>query len=199
LAFDPAVLDEQLKNILDQCLSEVILVSLSPAQSAGFLSSVHHLYTVYDDTAQLFRQAITQSMVTALVYQLASAYLMVEKFALTRHSVRSIGITKTFKQLLRRHFKTMKRPSSYAAKMNLTVSHLNDTVRSVTGLPVTWYIQQELMREARRLLVHSDLTIKEIAGNLGFEDAKYFNRLFSKVNGVAPGSFRKKAQTSVHL
>ncbi len=72
-------------------------------------------------------------------------------------------------------------------------------VRSVTGFPVTYYIQQELMWEAQRLLHHSDLTVKEIADTLGFEDSQYFNRLFSKVIGISPGAFRKKGETSVYL
>ena len=199
VAFDPSVIDEQLKNILDQCLSEVILVPLSPGQSTQFFSFIDHLYSVYSDEAQMFRHTIMQSLVVAFVYQLASAYLSLEKVALIRHSARSIEITKTFKQILRRNFKSMKKPSEFAAQMNITVSHLNDTVRSVTGFPVTYYIQQELMREARRLLYHSGLTVKEIAGTLGFEDAKYFNRLFSKVTGVSPGAFRKQGETAVHL
>ena len=83
--------------------------------------------------------------------------------------------------------------------MNLTVSYLNDTVRSVTGFSVTYYIQQELTREAQRLLYYSNLTGKEIADVLGFDDDKYFNCLFSKVVGIAPGEFRKKKETSVNF
>lgn len=199
LAFNPSILDEQLKNILDQCLSEIMLVPLSPEQSTSFSSFINHLYAAYDDQSLLFRQTVTQSMVTAFIYQVASAYLSMERFSLIRHSPRSIEITKIFKQILRRNFKTMKRPAEFADKMNITVSYLNDTVRAVTGFPVTFYIQQELMREAQRLLYHSDLTVKEIADNLGFEDAKYFNRLFAKVIGISPGAFRKKNETSVHL
>ncbi|ACU61259.1 AraC family transcriptional regulator [Chitinophaga pinensis] len=199
LAFDPSMLDEQLKTILDQCLSEVILVPVSPEKSADLSSLIHQLYKIYDDQSQLFRQTITQSMVTALVYQIASAYLSIERFNLIRHSTRSIEITKRFKQLLRHHFKSMKKPSEYAAKMNITSSYLNDIVRSVTGFSVTYYIQHELMREAQRLLYHSDLAVKEIADTLGFEDAKYFNRLFSKIVGVSPGLFRKQSETSVHF
>ena len=199
LAFDPSMLDEHLKNILDQCLSEIILVPLSPEQSVNLSSFINHLYMVYDDRIHMFREAITQSMVTAFLYQFASAYLSVERFNLIRHPARSIEITKTFKQILRRNFKTIKKPSEYASKMNIIVSYLNDTVRTVTGFPVTYYIQQELMREAQRLLYHSDLSVKEVADNLGYEDEKYFNRLFSKVIGVSPGAFRKKGETSVHL
>lgn len=199
LAFDPSILNEQLKNILDQCLSEVILLPLSPEQSTAFFSLANHVYAIYEDQTQMFGQTIIQHLVTAFVYQIASAYLSVERFSLIRHSARSIEITKTFKQILRRNFKSIKRPSAFAAKMNITVSHLNDTIRSVTGFPVTYFIQQELMREAQRLLYHSDLSVKEIADILGFEDDKYFNRLFSKVIGISPGAFRKKSETSVHL
>ncbi|MBE9464428.1 AraC family transcriptional regulator [Dyadobacter subterraneus] len=199
LAFDPAILDEKLKNILDQCLSEVIRVPLSPEQSMNLSSFINHLHTIYDDRTHMFRQTITQSLVTALVYQIASDYLSMERINLIKHATRSIEITKTFKQILRHNFKSMKKPSEFASKMNISVSHLNDTVRSVTGFPVTYYIQQELMREAQRLLYHSDLAVKEIADSLGFEDPQYFNRLFSKVIGISPGAFRKKAETSVHL
>jgi len=199
LAFDPSILDEQLKSILDQCLSEVMHVPISSEQSTGLSSFIEHLYSIYNNSAQLFRQTITQSMVTAFVYQVASAYLSMERFNLIRHSARSIEITKTFRQILRHNFRSMKKPSAYAAKMNITATYLNDTVRSVTGFSVTYYIHHELMREARRLLYHSDLSIKEIAGTLGFEDDKYFNRLFRKVVGVSPGAFRKTSETSVHL
>lgn len=196
LAFDPSIIDEQLKNILDQCLSEVILVPLSPEQSTGFSSLINHLYAVYKDQTQLFHQTVIRSLVIAFGYQIASAYLSREKFHLIRHSTRSIEITKTFKQILRHNFKSMKKPSAFAAKMNMTTSYLNDTVRSVTGFPVTYYIQQELMREAQKLLYHSDLTVRQVADTLGFEDERYFNRLFSKVIGISPGAFRKKSEKS---
>lgn len=197
LAFDPSMLDERLKNILDQCLSEIILTPLSPEQSAGLCIFIDNLFAIYKDPQHMFRQAITQSMVTALIYQLASIYISVERINLIRHPARSIEITKTFKQILRNNFKTTKKPSEFADKMNITTSYLNDTIRSVTGFPVTYYIQQELMREAQRLLCYSGLSVKEISNTLGFEDEKYFNRLFSKVIGISPGVFRKKDGTSV--
>jgi AraC family transcriptional activator of pobA len=193
LAFDPSILDKQLKEILDQCLSEIILTPLSPVQSAGLCIFIDNLFVIYNDPLHMFRQAITQSMVTALIYQLASIYLSMERFNLIRHSARSIEITKAFKQTLRHNLKTIRRPSEFADKMNMTTSYLNDTVRAVTGFPVTYYIQQEMMREAQRLLYYSSLSVKEIGNAIGFEDEKYFNRLFRKVIGISPGAFRKKA------
>jgi len=192
LAFDPALMDERLKDLLDQSLSEVILLPLPRELHA----CIDHLYTVYEDITHLFHQTIIQSLVTAFGYQVAAAYLSKEQHSLIRHSTRSIEITKTFRQLLRQHFRSMKKPSAYAAKMNITASYLNDTIKAVTGFPVTYYIQQALMREAQRMLFYSDLSVKEIADLLGFEDEKYFNRLFSKVIGISPGGFRKQGSLS---
>lgn len=199
VAFNPALFNQQLKDIFDQCLSEVILLSLSPQQFAGFNSYIDHLYKVYEDASHLFRQNAIQAMATAFVYQIASTYLTMEKIHLIRYPSRSVEITKRFMQLIRHKYKSMKKPCDYAAEMNITTSYLTDTVKSVTGFPATWFIQQELMREARRLLYHSDISVKEVADVLGYEDDKYFNRLFSKIVGVSPGSFKKNGDTTTRL
>ena len=54
------------------------------------------------------------------------------------------------------------------------------------------YIQKRRMEEAKRLLVYSDMRIKEIAIEAGYEDAAYFSRLFSRLYAVSPGRFRLK-------
>ncbi|PWV47760.1 AraC family transcriptional regulator [Chitinophaga sp. S165] len=196
LAFETSMLNEELKNVLDQCLSEIIHIVISSEQFIYLSSFIQHLYRVYNDGDLIFRSNIIQAMTPAFLYQAMAIYLIVERSGFTTLRARSVEITRTFRQLLRRNYKFMKRPSEFASKMNVTVSHLNDTVRSVTGFPVTYCIHQEVMLEARRLLFHSDLTIKEIAGDLGYDDEKYFMRLFTKVVGISPGNFRNGTQTT---
>lgn len=192
LAFDPAIIEEKLKDILDQCLAEVMIVPVSAGAAGALSSSVKHIHEIYQDGSQRFRQSVLHALVTAYTYQVADAYLSLERLDLQAHPARSVEITKTFRQILRQQFKSMKKPAEFAARMNLSTSHLNDTVKEVTGFPVTYYIQQESMREAQRLLYHSELSVKEIAGSLGFDDAQYFSRLFSKVTGVSPVAFRNR-------
>ncbi len=196
-AFEPSFIEQQLRDVLDQCLSEVILVPLSPEQATSFVLLLQHLQVVQNEPTQLFRQPVLQHLATAFVYQLAAAYLAVEQSGLSKHSARSINITKSFKQLLRQHDKRLSRPAEFADKLHITVSHLNDTVRMVTGFPVTYHIQQQVMQEAQRLLAHSELTVNEVAYALGFDDAKYFIRLFRKVMGISPGTFRKEGEPAV--
>ncbi|RZK32266.1 MAG: helix-turn-helix domain-containing protein [Hymenobacter sp.] len=66
----------------------------------------------------------------------------------------------------------------------------------MTGFSVTYHLQQAVMREAQRLLVTPELSVNEIAYQLQFDDAKYFNRLFRQVVGTSPGAFRKQAETA---
>nr|WP_262898746.1 helix-turn-helix domain-containing protein [Dawidia soli] len=75
--------------------------------------------------------------------------------------------------------------------MSFSTSYLNDTIKSVTGFTTTYFIQQEMFREGQRLLCYTDLSVKEIAALLGYDDHKYFNRLFTKLANLSPGRFRK--------
>jgi AraC family transcriptional activator of pobA len=195
LAFAPTLLDEPLRDLLEQCLSEVILLPLPPVQSARFDGLLHHAYPVYQDTKQLFRQPILQALVRAFVYQVAAAYVSGEKRTLDTHSPRQVELTKAFKQVLRQPATALRRPAEVAATLCVSASYLNDTIRAVTGFSVTYHLQQTVMREAQRLLAAPGLSVNEVACQLQFEDAKYFNRLFSQVVGTSPGAFRKQAET----
>lgn len=53
------------------------------------------------------------------------------------------------------------------------------------------YIEEYKLSEAKRLLLESDMTVAEIAEQLGYTNAQNFIRFFSKSTGVTPGKFRK--------
>ena len=101
-------------------------------------------------------------------------------------------ITKAFKELLERDYTTAKRPAEYAQKLNISTPYLNECVKNTTGYSVSHHIQQRIILEAKRLLYHSDRSVKEIAVELGYEDYPYFSRLFTKVAGMTALAFRNK-------
>lgn len=105
---------------------------------------------------------------------------------------RSELITKAFRESLAQDFMRLKSPSDYAKKLHLSVPYLNECVKNTTGQPVSHHIQERVILEAKRLLYHSDQSLKEIAAGLGYDDYPYFSRLFTKVAGVAPLTFRRK-------
>lgn len=101
-------------------------------------------------------------------------------------------VTKAFKELLERNFVTAKSPTEYAQQLNISSPYLNECVKKTTGHSVSHHIQQRVILEAKRLLYHSDKSVKEIATALGYDDYPYFSRLFTKVVGMSALVFRNK-------
>jgi AraC family transcriptional activator of pobA len=126
----------------------------------------------------------------ALVALIVSQYLESAKPAgqLSRFEM----ITKAFRELMERNYTTDKRPATYAQRLNISTSYLNECVKNTTGYSVSHHLQQRVILEAKRLLYYSDKSVKEIAAALGFDDYPYFSRLFTKVTGMTALVFRNK-------
>ena len=126
----------------------------------------------------------------ALVTLVASQYL--EKSTSTDKLPRFEIVTKAFRELLERNYTKVKRPAEYAQQLNISTPYLNECVKNTTGFSVSYHIQQRIVLEAKRLLVHSNKSVKEIASELGYDDYPYFSRLFTKVSGMTAIAFRNK-------
>ena len=101
-------------------------------------------------------------------------------------------VTKAFKELLESNYTTTIRPAEYAQRLHISTPYLNECVKNATGYSVSYHIHQRVILEAKRLLYHSNTSVKEIATALGYDDYPYFSRLFTKIAGMSALAFRKK-------
>ncbi len=60
-----------------------------------------------------------------------------------------------------------------------------------SGLSAKAVITDRLLLEAKRLLIHTPQSVKQIALQLGFEEAAHFNKFFKKQQHITPKLFRK--------
>jgi AraC-like DNA-binding protein len=193
LFLDNKLVDDQAKMMIEDSLFKgPPLLSLSALDLAWFTLYFELLFQTYNDQSlgALHKSAIN-AFATPCIYKIASAFQTKTESASAHHSQRSIELTKKFKRLVRKHYRELKKPADYADLVNFSVTYLNDTIKSVTGFTTSYFIQQEMLRESQRLLCYTDLSIKEIAADLGYDDAKYFNRMFTKLADVSPGRFRE--------
>ncbi len=58
-------------------------------------------------------------------------------------------------------------------------------------MTVSYWIMQEVVLEAKRLLYYSEMNTKEIAHTLGYEDHTYFSRIFKRTANLTPLEFRR--------
>lgn len=97
-----------------------------------------------------------------------------------------------FRDLLDEHFRSHWTVQMYADELgfskrtlgSLTQKHLNRSPKQV--------IDQRLNLEIKRLLAHTDLSIKEIAYQLGFEDPSNLNKFFQRMKDETPSAFRRR-------
>ncbi len=192
LAIDPMLIDNEYKKIFEEQFATQKAINLQLSVSQNIENTAHLLLTVVQAmSATTVSNRNVQHMANAYVGLFAEQYAKHDKNSQQNKS-RSALIAHRFRSLLSEHFKSIKSPSEYARMMNYTLSHLNESVKSVTGFPVSYWIHQQIILEAKRMLYYTNLDIKEIAFRLGYEDHTYFSRLFSKVVGISPSAFRVK-------
>ena len=88
--------------------------------------------------------------------------------------------------------------AAYAQLMNISAGHLSEVVKEQSGKPAIVHIHERLILEAKRLLYHTDQSIKEIAFNLGFEEASYFNKFFKRLTQQTPLQYRSAIREIYH-
>lgn len=95
-----------------------------------------------------------------------------------------------FKQLLNKHYESSHKVNEYAERLSVTPDYLNKTIKSITGKSAKDHIQGKLITEAKRFLIFSNLSNKELAYTLGFEESAHFNNFFKKNTGLTPSEFK---------
>ncbi|RAW00439.1 helix-turn-helix domain-containing protein [Pseudochryseolinea flava] len=100
-------------------------------------------------------------------------------------------IVEQFKSYVDAQFKEKTQVAQYAEMLSVTPGHLNDLIKTTTGRTAKQVIDEKRIMEAKRLLFWADYNLKEIAGQLSFEDDSYFNRYFKKHTGFTPSAFQR--------
>ncbi len=98
-----------------------------------------------------------------------------------------------FERLIEERFTEHWSVSDYADELGMTPTHLSRLARAATGQPASRVIEERVIREARRNLVYTELSVSVVAYALGFSDPAYFSRLFKRATGMSPRRFRELA------
>ena len=135
---------------------------------------------------QLTDSEITLAYLNLLLSELNSAYFKNE----TVDSVNA-NLSKfvEFKLMVETHLTEQPSINTIAEKLALTPNSLYRLVKEYSGTSPKNFFTNRLMIEARRKLRYSNLSVKELAYELGFNDPDYFSRLFKKSTGKSVSDF----------
>ena len=166
------------------------------AAGAPEFRQIDHAATLLADemrgTAPWRMAVVEAALCTALAFVARAA-------AAPQHAVhgvapRSLQHAQRFRALLDRTFREQPGIGFYAGELGITPTQLNRVCREVLGMSALGALHARLVLEAKRDLAYTLLSVKEVAATLGFSDAAYFTRFFTRHAGLPPSEFRVAAR-----
>ena len=123
-------------------------------------------------------------------------YILMSRFfrqAAPKEEVKDSRIYQTL-TYIRKHLDSRLDIGTLADKACMSRDHYIRVFKRETGETPNVYITKRRLERAELALVTSDLSIKDIAKTLGYDDCSYFNRVFKQSEGVSPQQYRENHQ-----
>jgi AraC-like DNA-binding protein len=111
-----------------------------------------------------------------------------------RHIVKDDVESKLFKDfstLVEFNFTKLHSVTDYANRLGLSPKSLTKHFQKIGTQTPSDFIKNRIILEAKRKLIYTDFSVKEIAFDLGFNDPAYFSRFFTKATEMSPLQFKK--------
>lgn len=96
-----------------------------------------------------------------------------------------------FRRMVEQEHAHLHTVQEYADRLNVAIRTLHKSVNECSGKTPLVIINDRIMLEAKRMVRYTNMMIKEIASELGYDDPSYFVKLFKRNTGYLPSDFRE--------
>ncbi|HLW63233.1 MAG TPA: AraC family transcriptional regulator [Flavobacterium sp.] len=183
---------------LDRCSffnnSEVLNLLKLEEQYIHFVSSyLSHLKYIHKNEHNHVNVMMAHNTIQRiLLFALSMDMEKFESFNTHRLSSPLRKKLREFNELIKKHIKKERTVQFYADELNIHVSVLKNICKEVYGITPKKFIAIASVNEAKVLLKHTELSIKEIAYELNFDESSNFVRFFKTAAGIAPAQYRER-------
>ncbi len=140
----------------------------------------------------------SMTMVKALLKVFLLKLIQVKEHDFTSQDIHQKRVYE-FLMLLESNYQQVRNTDFYAGKLGISSKRLNQILKEKLDKTGMQLIHDRIILEAKRSIIHSEITIKEIAYELGFSDRPYFSRFFKKQTGQTPEEFQKQAKEHIKV
>jgi len=167
---------------------------LAPADVIGIELLLRQLLQEYLGNS-VWRTSMMGVLLHQLLIHLSRLYL--EQFPEEAEG-QEASMLNRFLALVGERYARLHEVSAYASLLHVSAGHLGDVVKAQSGKTCIEHIQDQLLVEAKRRLLHTELPVNQIGEELGFEDAAYFIRFFKRHMELTPRTYRKQIREKYH-
>ncbi len=157
----------------------------------------------------LFHQIFLEELDTVDTIQAEMLRMLMARFIITttrlikqqngfKTNKGQVDLIKEFNALVELNFRQAHSVGFYAEKLFKSPKTLSNNFAKFGKTPLQ-IIHDRIILEAKRLLIYTDKTAKEIAFEIGFEDASHLSRMFKKHTSFSPSEFKKQLKPEVEL
>lgn len=190
-------LDIQLMPEFLEKMHESPMICLNEKHSARLAFALENLFRYVSEKEDTpFKSPIVKAGLNILAYRIGEIlyqHISSKEFEQRKVSRENNHFNKFIKLLADNYIKE-REVSFYAEQMHLTPRYLTTTVRKMSGYTVYEWICRFIMKDAKYLLRHTDLTVQQIAYELEFSNQSFFGKFFKKHTGMSPGQYRKREE-----
>ena len=144
-----------------------------------------------------FRQALIGHLFVVLLLKFKEEFGL--RYNARHEGSRRSAIVRHFRRDLEQHYRELahgrggavRRVADYAAAQHLHPTYLSTVIKSKTGKTIGTWIAEKTIAEAKSLLRHSAVSVKEIAYRLGFAEPAHFSNYFRKHARQTPSAYRR--------
>jgi AraC family transcriptional activator of pobA len=184
------------KGILFFGASQVPVIDI-PENELEKFQTIWKMFEIEMQSKDELQLEMLQSMLKRFVIMCTRIYKSQGNY--TKVDDNQIDIIREYHFLVEQNFRTMHTVAEYASMLNKSPKTLSNLFSKISTKSPLQFIQDRKMLEAKKLLRHTDKSVKEIAYEIGFEDLQTFSRFFKNNEGVSPSEFKIQKNPSSHL
>lgn len=151
---------------------------------------VQQIFETLIKEAEVNNEDIIRQYILVLLYKLK--YFTNERTAIKKgKDVSKNSLVFRFQEMSNLHYLEHLKVNTYAKRLNVTPRRLCEEVKKETGKTPKESLNEMILMEAKLLLLHSSMTVSEIAWHLNFHDVPHFTNFFANNLDLTPQQFRK--------
>ena len=180
------------KGVLFFGAAQLPVVSIYSEELYKF-NTVWEMFVLEINSRDKLQQESLQVMLKRFLILCVRLYTQEKKYPKGK---KEMNLIREYNFLIEQYFKSKHTVKEYASLLHKSPKTLSNIFSRSGFKSPLFYIQERILLEARRQLLHTNKSVKEIAFELGYEDLQTFSRFFKKHQGSSPSEYKKDLKIS---